>query len=51
MRVRRLDLQHAPGLTTGLPTLELEGGLTLLVGPNASGKSTLARSIRALAWP
>ncbi len=51
MRVRRLDLQHAPGLTTGLPTLELEGGLTLLVGPNASGKSTLARSVRALAWP
>lgn len=51
MRVLRLDLQHAPGLTTGLPPLELEGGLTLLVGPNASGKSTLARSIRALAWP
>lgn len=51
MRVRRLELQHAPGLTTGLPPLELEGGLTLLVGPNASGKSTLARSIRALAWP
>lgn len=51
MRVRSLHLQSSPGLPNGLRPLELADGLVLVVGPNASGKSTLANSVRALAWP
>ncbi|RKY17887.1 MAG: hypothetical protein DRQ55_14710 [Planctomycetota bacterium] len=51
MRVERLHIEEAPGLPDGLPELELEPGLTVIVGPNASGKSTLARVLRELLWP
>jgi DNA repair exonuclease SbcCD ATPase subunit len=51
MRVDSLQLRRAPGLPDGLPEVELPGGLVLIVGPNASGKSTLVRLIRALLWP
>ncbi len=50
MRLRELTLREAPGLPGGLPRLTLAPGLNVLVGPNASGKSTLSRAVRALLW-
>lgn len=51
MRIDSLQIDAAPGLPNGLPKLELDPGLTVIVGPNASGKSTLARALRELLWP
>jgi len=51
VRIESLDIERAPGLDKGLATLVLGPGLTVILGPNASGKSTIARAIRALLWP
>lgn len=51
MRLERLHILKAPGLPGGLPPLDLPPGLTVVVGPNASGKSTVSRTLRALLWP
>jgi len=51
MRLERLHIKSAPGLPAGLPVLELPPALTIIVGPNASGKSTISRTLRALLWP
>jgi energy-coupling factor transporter ATP-binding protein EcfA2 len=40
-------LDRAPGLPDGVALQGLGPGVNLVVGPNASGKSTLARAIRA----
>ncbi|MDF1798885.1 MAG: hypothetical protein P1V81_06895 [Planctomycetota bacterium] len=48
--VERLHVERAPGLPGGLPALELAPDLTILLGPNASGKSTFARCVRASLW-
>ena len=50
-RLTRLHVERAPGLPDGLPALDLDPGLTIVLGPNASGKSTLARVLRDLLWP
>lgn len=51
MKIRSIELQYAPGLEQGLPkAVEVSDGLTFIVGPNASGKSTLARAIRYAYW-
>ena len=47
----RLDVRRAPGLPDGLPVLDLDPGLTVVLGPNASGKSTVARVLAQLLWP
>ena len=48
--VRRVDLHTAPGLKRGLQLDELGPGVVLLVGRNASGKSTLGRVIGTSLW-
>jgi hypothetical protein len=41
-----------PGFETGgLDLPELGDGLNLIIGPNASGKTTTCRAIRGLLWP
>ncbi len=51
MRVSRIALHHAPGLPDGLLVAPDAGGLWVVLGPNASGKSTLARTVRGALWP
>lgn len=51
MFVERLEVHHAPGMPRGLVLKELAQGLVLLVGPNASGKSTTGRVLRGMLWP
>ncbi len=47
MWIQRLHLRHAPGLPDGVALADVRPGLNVVVGPNASGKSTLARALRA----
>ncbi|MFZ4580328.1 MAG: hypothetical protein ACOYOB_18245 [Myxococcota bacterium] len=51
MWVRSIDLREAPGLPDGARLLDLKSGINVVVGPNASGKSTLSRAIRSTVWP
>ena len=46
MYLSDLELHSAPGLPSGLKLEDAAPGLNLVVGPNASGKSTLARTLR-----
>ncbi len=48
----RLELARLPGLERGGFTLEdLSPGISVIHGPNASGKSTTGRAIEQLLWP
>lgn len=51
MRVRRIDILRSPGIDPGFSIEGFADGLTIIEGRNESGKSTLARAIRALLWP
>jgi energy-coupling factor transporter ATP-binding protein EcfA2 len=44
----RLAIHALPGIETGFTLERLGPGLNLVVGPNASGKSSLCRAVRAL---
>ena len=48
MRLERIRIEMAPGLSSGLPEIELPPGLVVIVGPNGSGKSTLVRAVLAM---
>ena len=52
MKIQKLSIRRMPGFEKGgfdLP--ELGQGLNLIIGPNASGKTTTCRAIRGLLWP
>lgn len=50
--VDAVDVVRAPGFEDGGPSIEnLSPGINVFHGPNASGKTTLARSIEGLLWP
>ena len=52
MKIQKLSIRRMPGFEKGgfdLP--ELGDGLNLIIGPNASGKTTTCRAIRGLLWP
>lgn len=52
LRFRAIDLRRMPGFERGGPRLaDLADGVTLIHGPNAAGKSTLARSLQMALWP
>ena len=51
MYVEELSLRSSAGLLHPLKLEGLRPGLVLLVGPNASGKSTLGRLLRGTLWP
>lgn len=50
MRAKRIHLRRAPGLPRGLELERLSPALNLVLGPNASGKTTLSRAVRATLW-
>lgn len=50
LRLENVTIKKAPGMPDGIPTLGFASGLSILVGPNASGKSTAARIIRSFIW-
>ncbi len=51
MYLEEIDLQRAPGIPHAIRLADMSQGLVLLVGPNASGKSTLGRTVMAMLWP
>ena len=46
-----IDIRKAPGISPGFTIRNLSPDITIVYGPNASGKSTTARAIQALIWP
>jgi len=50
--VDEVDVIRAPGFDIGgFPVEDLSPGINIVHGPNASGKTTLARSMQWLLWP
>ncbi len=47
----RIEIRKAPGIAPGFAIDELSPDITIVYGPNASGKSTTARAIQTLIWP
>lgn len=50
MKLRRISILALPGITPGFELEELDPGVNLIVGPNASGKTSLCRAVRALLY-
>ena len=49
---RSLKVRRMPGIIDGGFTLEtLAGGVNVVFGPNASGKTSTARTVESLLWP
>ncbi|MXX28760.1 MAG: AAA family ATPase, partial [Gammaproteobacteria bacterium] len=48
MRLRRLTINHLPGITPGFTFEPPDAGVTIVTGPNAIGKSSLARALKHL---
>ena len=52
LAIERLALHRSPGIPRpGFVLDELGPGINVIHGPNASGKTSTARAIRALLWP
>ncbi len=52
MKIRKLSILRMPGFEQkGFDLPELSEGLNVVIGPNASGKTTACRAIRGLLWP
>lgn len=48
MKLERIRIQKLPGIRPGFALEDLDPGINLVVGPNASGKSSLVRALRYL---
>lgn len=46
-----LEIERMPGLPGSIQLDDLAGGLVIIAGPNASGKTTSARAMNYLLWP
>ena len=50
MRLAQIRILRTPGIDAAF-AVDLGPGLTVVSGPNASGKSSFVRAVRALLWP
>jgi predicted ATPase len=50
VKVKNLRIEKLPGIRPGFSLNEIDPGVNLVVGPNASGKSSLCRAVRALLY-
>ena len=49
--IREISVLRAPGIASPFTLRDLSPEITIVFGPNASGKSTTARAIQAVLWP
>ncbi len=49
MKLRRLSIESMPGIDSAYE-IHFEDGVTVVEGPNSSGKSSVCRALRALLW-
>ena len=50
MRFKNLHIEKLPGIRPGFSLEAIGSGVNLVVGPNASGKTSLCRAVRALLY-
>ena len=50
MKLEKLRIERLPGISTAFEIDDIGSGLNVVLGPNASGKSSLCRAIRALLY-
>lgn len=50
MRLESLDIQRLPGVQPGFRLEAVDPGVNVVVGPNAAGKSSLLRALRAVLY-
>ncbi len=50
MKLRTLAIEHLPGVEPGFALEGLQDGVNVVVGPNASGKSSLVRALSAVLY-
>lgn len=51
MKLKNLALHSLPGLRRGFTIADIHPGLNIIIGPNASGKTSICMAIRRLLWP
>jgi DNA repair exonuclease SbcCD ATPase subunit len=51
VRLRRLRVDRLPGIHPGFELTDIAPGVNVVVGPNASGKSSVLRAVQALLYP
>ena len=49
--LKQIDVRRMPGIYAPFTVKELCGGINLIYGPNASGKTTTALTIQSILWP
>lgn len=49
--LNEISVLRAPGISPGFSLDDLSPEITIVFGPNASGKSTTARAIQSVLWP
>lgn len=51
MKLKTLALHNIPGIRPGFKIENIHPGLNIIVGPNASGKTSICQAVRRLLWP
>lgn len=51
LAIREIRVLRAPGIASAFTLNDLSPDITIVYGPNASGKSTTARAIQTVLWP
>jgi hypothetical protein len=51
MKLKKLSLHSLPGFRRGFEITDISPRLNVIIGPNASGKTSICQAVRRLLWP